>query len=123
MCKNCTNVDFLVHILGYIYIYCFFSTSYMIDRLLYIYWFTSSLRIFHSYGDVTITGEGLQNLDLRSALRTFEQGGIFIVPYLYRTLPFIQISILFIHPSITDHIRRKSLRIRVRIGPPHPFVS
>jgi hypothetical protein len=29
-----------------------------------------------------ITGEGLQNLGLYSALRAFEQGGIFIVPHL-----------------------------------------
>jgi hypothetical protein len=34
------------------------------------------------YGDVTIAGEGLQNLGLCSALRAFEQGWIFIVPYL-----------------------------------------
>jgi hypothetical protein len=34
------------------------------------------------YGDVTIAGEGMQNLGLRSALRTFEQGRIFIVPHL-----------------------------------------
>jgi hypothetical protein len=34
------------------------------------------------YGDVTIAGEGLQNLDLCSALMAFEQGGIFIVPHL-----------------------------------------
>jgi hypothetical protein len=34
------------------------------------------------YGDVTIAGEGLQNLGLCSALRTFEQGLIFIVPQL-----------------------------------------
>jgi hypothetical protein len=33
-------------------------------------------------GDVTIAGEGLQNLGLCSALRAFEQGGIFIVPHL-----------------------------------------
>jgi hypothetical protein len=39
-------------------------------------------RIFHLHGDVTITGEGLQNLDLCSALRAFEQGGIFIAPHL-----------------------------------------
>jgi hypothetical protein len=32
------------------------------------------------YGDVTIAGEGLQNLVLCSALRAFEQGGIFTVP-------------------------------------------
>jgi hypothetical protein len=39
-------------------------------------------RIFHLNGDVTIAGEGLQNLGLCSALRAFEQGGIFIVPHL-----------------------------------------
>jgi hypothetical protein len=38
--------------------------------------------MFHLYGDVTIAGEGLQNLDLCSALRAIEQGGIFIVPHL-----------------------------------------
>ena len=43
---------------------------------------SKSSRIFHLYGDVTITGEGLQNLDLCSALRAFEQGGIFIKPQL-----------------------------------------
>jgi hypothetical protein len=43
---------------------------------------TSHTRIFHLYGDVTITGEGLQNLGLCSALRAFEQGEIFIVPHL-----------------------------------------
>jgi hypothetical protein len=40
------------------------------------------LEDLHSHGDVTITGEGLKNLGLCSALRVFEQGGIFIVPYL-----------------------------------------
>jgi hypothetical protein len=45
------------------------STLYMI-----IYCFTSRSRIFHLYGDVTIAGEGLQNLGLCSALRAFEQG-------------------------------------------------
>jgi hypothetical protein len=39
----------------------------------------SSMRLL--YGEVTITGEGLQNLGLCSALRAFEQGGIFIVPH------------------------------------------
>jgi hypothetical protein len=32
----------------------------------------------NSYGDVTIAGEGLQNLGLSSAFRVFEHGGIFI---------------------------------------------
>jgi hypothetical protein len=35
---------------------------------------------FHLYGDVTITGEGLQNLGLCSTLRAIEQEGIFFVP-------------------------------------------
>jgi hypothetical protein len=52
--------------------------------------FTSHSRIFHLYGDITIAGEGLQNLGLCSALRVFKQGGIFIVPHLlwHRTLVF-----------------------------------
>jgi hypothetical protein len=37
---------------------------------------------FYLYGDVTIAGEGLQNLGVSSTLRAFEQGGIFIVPHL-----------------------------------------
>jgi hypothetical protein len=49
---------------------------------LVFYGFTSRSRIFHLYGDITIAGEGLQNLGLCSALRAFEQGGIFIVPHL-----------------------------------------
>jgi hypothetical protein len=42
----------------------------------------SRSRIFHLYENVTITGEGLQNLSLCSALKAFEQGRIFIVPHL-----------------------------------------
>jgi hypothetical protein len=49
---------------------------------LIIYGFTSRSGIFHLYGDVTITGDGLKNLGLCSALRAFEQEGIFIVPNL-----------------------------------------
>jgi hypothetical protein len=50
---------------------------------LLIFCLTSRSRICHlGYRDVTITGEGLHNLGLCSALRAFEQGGIFIVPHL-----------------------------------------
>jgi hypothetical protein len=49
---------------------------------LVIYGFTYRSRIFHLYGDVTIAGEGLKNVGLISALRAFEQEGIFIVPHL-----------------------------------------
>jgi hypothetical protein len=49
---------------------------------LIIYGFTSRSRIFHLYGDVSITDEGQQNLGLCAALKAFEQGGIFIVPQL-----------------------------------------
>jgi hypothetical protein len=47
-----------------------------------IYCLTSHSKIFHWYGDVTIAGEGLQNLGICSALRAFEHEGIFIVPHL-----------------------------------------
>jgi hypothetical protein len=40
------------------------------------------LKKLSLYGDVTIAGEGLQNLGNCSTLRAFEQGGIFIVPHL-----------------------------------------
>jgi hypothetical protein len=36
----------------------------------------------HKYGDVTIAGEGLQNLGLCSVYMAFEQGGIFVIPHL-----------------------------------------
>jgi hypothetical protein len=49
---------------------------------LIIYGFMSRSRIFHLHGDVTIAGEGLQNLGLCSVLTAFEQGGIFIVPHM-----------------------------------------
>jgi hypothetical protein len=49
---------------------------------LIIYCFTSRSRIFRLSGDVTITGEGLQNLGLCSALRASKQGGIFTVSHL-----------------------------------------
>jgi hypothetical protein len=55
------------------------------------YLFTPRLRIFHVHGDVIIAGEGLNNLGLSSALRAFEQGGIFIVqnirPRFFRSHP------------------------------------
>jgi hypothetical protein len=38
--------------------------------------------MFYLYGDITIAGEGLQNFGLCSALKAFEQGGIFIVLHL-----------------------------------------
>jgi hypothetical protein len=53
-----------------------------IDCLIDYYCFTSGSRIFHLYGDATVTGERLQNFGLCLALRAFEQGGIFIVPHL-----------------------------------------
>ena len=50
--------------------------------MMIIYGFTSRSRIFHLHGDVTIAGEGQQNLDLCSVLRVGEQGGIFIMSHL-----------------------------------------
>ena len=41
------------------------------------------LKIFHSYGDVTISGDELQSFDFCSALMAFEQWGFFSVPHLH----------------------------------------
>jgi hypothetical protein len=48
----------------------------------YLVFYVPLNNISLKYGNVTITGEGLQNLGLCSALRPFEQGGIFNVPHL-----------------------------------------
>jgi hypothetical protein len=66
---------------------------------LIIYCFTSRSRIFHLHEDVTITGEGLQNLGLCSALRAFEQGGIFATPAVTRDLGYFGI----IQSPLTTH--------------------
>jgi hypothetical protein len=50
----------------------------MLDWLIDYLQFYVPLKNF----SLTIVGEGLQNLGLCSALRAFEQGGIFIVPHL-----------------------------------------
>jgi hypothetical protein len=46
-----------------------------------LYLYISLSKYFTNNGNVTITGEGLHNLGICSALRAFEQGGIFIVPH------------------------------------------
>jgi hypothetical protein len=43
---------------------------------------TQDLFTYMEMRDATIAGEGRQNLGLCSALRAFEQGGIFIVPHM-----------------------------------------
>ena len=45
-------------------------------------WFFSHSRISHSYGDITITGEGFSNFDLCSVLMAIEQWGFYSVPHL-----------------------------------------
>jgi hypothetical protein len=55
-----------------------------IKFIVVVFLFVCMFTVFHPtlYGDVTIIGEGLQNLGLCSALRAFDQGGIFIMPHL-----------------------------------------
>jgi hypothetical protein len=74
---NCENYDRrLIYRTSSIYL-----KVWLIDWLT-VYCFPSRSRIFHLYGDVTIAGKRLQNLGLCSALRAFEQRGIFIVSHL-----------------------------------------
>jgi hypothetical protein len=78
MCKHNANTDnFKSPVTGQSY-RIFWDTYCHIDNWLIDYlMFYVPLKIpFHSYGDVIITSEGLQNLGLCSALRAFEQGGI-----------------------------------------------
>jgi hypothetical protein len=78
------SIQLLVHVFDFIFSV-FKISDFIIQILidwLIVYGFTSRSRMFHLYGNATSSGEGLQNLGLCSALRVFEQGGIFIVPHL-----------------------------------------
>jgi hypothetical protein len=55
------------------------SISCKSDDQLIVYCFTPLSWLYHLYGDVTITGEGLLNFGMCSVLRAFEHLGIFIV--------------------------------------------
>jgi hypothetical protein len=79
---------------------CNWEVGWLIDHLMF---YVPLKNISLKYGDVTITGEGLQNLGLCSALRAFEQGGIFIVPHLMR------------HGASVFHVSSE--------GPPHSIAS
>jgi hypothetical protein len=52
------------------------SKSCLIDWLIIL--LRPAQEFFHLYGDITTTGEGLQNFGLCTELRAFEQGGIFM---------------------------------------------
>jgi hypothetical protein len=80
--------DFNLAIVSFPYLVCNnilpLSPAYAVyNDLLIDYCFTFRSRIFQLYGDVTITGDGLQNLGLCTALRTFKgTGRIFIMLHL-----------------------------------------
>jgi hypothetical protein len=84
----------------------------------------SRSRIFHLYGEITITGEGVQNLGLCSALRAFEQGGVFIVPHLHwDTGP----RFFWFHPKDrtiqSPHTTRMGMRRTYSISDPHAVIN
>jgi hypothetical protein len=60
----------------------FYNLEFYTAKCLWLIDCTSRSRLFYLYGDVTIAGEGMQNLRLCSALRAFKQGGICIVQHL-----------------------------------------
>jgi hypothetical protein len=72
-------------------------------------WLFAVLRLTQEYftyiyGNNTITGERLQNIGLCSALRAFEQGGIFIVPHLmWHGTWFFQSHLKDLQSPLTTH--------------------
>ena len=61
---------------------CVNCINWLIFVCLCVWCLSSHSWIFHSYGNVTITGEGLQIFALCSALMAIEQWGFFSVPRL-----------------------------------------
>jgi hypothetical protein len=73
-----------------------------------IYCFTSRSRIFHLYEDATITGEGLQNLSLCSALRTLD----LLIDYLLFSVPLKNFSLKWRH----HHYWWRAAKLRPMVG-------
>jgi hypothetical protein len=72
----------MIHVLLRLLFYTFQLNFRLFNDWLIAYGFTSRSIIFHLCRDITITGERMQNLGPWSALRAFEQWGIFIMPHL-----------------------------------------
>ena len=79
--------DFLKRFIGIVKKYLFFlhkKTQHWLILFvcLFVCGLSSHSRIFHSFGDVTITGERLQFFDLCSAIMAIKQWGFFNVSHL-----------------------------------------
>ena len=61
-------------------------------KCLFVWRLSSHSKMFHSYEDVTIAGEGQQTFDLCSALMAIEQWVFFNVPHLLRHGPTLYIQ-------------------------------
>ena len=82
-----------------------------------INYFTAHSRIFDSYLDVTIAGEGAANLGLYSALRVFEHGGIFLVPHLlWHEASVFLVSFEWPPHSITSYCWWRAGKLRPMLG-------
>jgi hypothetical protein len=87
-CPQWIFIDTQVRYLQWIFIYtfeqdfCKRSKKWLIGYLIINLQFYVRLKNISLNGDFAIAPAGLQNLGLCSALRAFEQGGIFILPHL-----------------------------------------
>ena len=70
----------------------------------------SHSRIFHSYGDTTITGEGAASVDLWSAHRTIDQLGFFSVPHILHLHKSRYCDIVPLHKSRNLKVRIEDAR-------------
>jgi hypothetical protein len=89
-----------------------FNISFYILQMYLFVCFKPHEQFFSYLAAVTITGDRAANLGLCSALRAFEQGGIFIVPHLLRHGASV-CTVLSERPAPTSHsgIRTPDARI------------
>jgi hypothetical protein len=80
--------------------------------------FVAARAIFSYMAAVTITGDRAANLGLCSALRAFEQGGVFVVPHLLRHGASV-CTVSSKRPTLTSHngIRTPDARIIISFRP------
>lgn len=80
------------------------------DIVLFVWGVLSTLN---SYGDVTLIGKGLQNLDLSSSLIVLEQWGFLNVPRMQWNWTYVYMVIFEWHSHLLQNVRQWGLFSRL----------
>ena len=83
--------------------------------VLFIWGFTSLLRIFHSFGDITLPMKGCDFLTIYSALMALSNEGFLSVPHLLRHGPTVYDGYLRESVTLTPVVERLVLKLSLPV--------